>query len=201
MSATGYTYPVIEGKVTELREFVWDCARAFGALVLMRDDPKNAIVPEFEPSTYARDARLKDEADLKRILAMTDEERDAEAEKDRVAEADRRLKSNAESAANRQRCRDMLAKVEAWLPPTPGHENLKKFMVEQLETTIDGNADLYTDPPAVVSGAEWRAQRIENLRRSIGYYAKADAEEVARTAERNVWVKALRESVGEQPRR
>lgn len=36
---TGYTAPVVDGEVTELKEFVWRCARAFGALVYLRDDP------------------------------------------------------------------------------------------------------------------------------------------------------------------
>lgn len=35
---TGYTASVQEGKVTEFRDFAMECARAFGALVMMRDE-------------------------------------------------------------------------------------------------------------------------------------------------------------------
>ena len=40
--ATGYTYPVVEGKITEFSEFALGCARAFGAFMHMRDDNSDA---------------------------------------------------------------------------------------------------------------------------------------------------------------
>jgi len=50
---TGYTYPVVEGKITEFSDFALSCARAFGALITMRDDPHDTPIPEtFEPSDY-----------------------------------------------------------------------------------------------------------------------------------------------------
>lgn len=43
---TGYTADVQSGKVTDFAEYAMNCARAFGALVLMRDDPSDADIPE-----------------------------------------------------------------------------------------------------------------------------------------------------------
>jgi len=36
--ATGYTYPVREGKITDFPTFAWYCAKEFGAFVLDRDN-------------------------------------------------------------------------------------------------------------------------------------------------------------------
>lgn len=48
---TGYTANVPDGITFE--QFVWQCARGMGALVMMRDEPTGAPIPErFEPSDY-----------------------------------------------------------------------------------------------------------------------------------------------------
>lgn len=43
---TGYTYPVCEGKITEFPDFALSCARAFGALISMREEPMDAPLPD-----------------------------------------------------------------------------------------------------------------------------------------------------------
>ena len=48
---TGYTAKIADGQTFE--EFILSCARAFGALVEMRDEPADAPIPEeFKPSAY-----------------------------------------------------------------------------------------------------------------------------------------------------
>ena len=45
---TGYTAPIKDG--ISFNDFMWGCARAFGALIMMRDDPPGTPIPErFEP--------------------------------------------------------------------------------------------------------------------------------------------------------
>jgi hypothetical protein len=49
---TGYTATLTEKDQT-FEQFVWACARNFGALITMRDDPMDAPVPElFELRSY-----------------------------------------------------------------------------------------------------------------------------------------------------
>src|SRR6185437_5714856 len=63
---TGYTYPVTDGKITQFNDFAMSCARAFGALISMRDDPRDApILDEIKPDTKYYDDRIA--ADTKRI--------------------------------------------------------------------------------------------------------------------------------------
>lgn len=50
---TGYTAKLHNGEEQTFPEFVMSCARAFGALITMRDDPADAEIPdEFKPSDY-----------------------------------------------------------------------------------------------------------------------------------------------------
>ena len=50
---TGYTASVADGRVTEFAPFALQCARAMGALIMMRDEPHDAPIPErFEASDY-----------------------------------------------------------------------------------------------------------------------------------------------------
>lgn len=49
--STGYTDCI--GKGADFKQFALGCARAFGALVTMRDEPSNVEIPdEFLPSDY-----------------------------------------------------------------------------------------------------------------------------------------------------
>jgi len=60
---TGYTNCIKDGVTFE--QFVWKCARAMGALVMMRDEPSNAPIPvKFEPSNYYAEEVAKAKAKL-----------------------------------------------------------------------------------------------------------------------------------------
>jgi hypothetical protein len=49
---TGYTYEIEDGSITELNEYVWRCARAMGAMVMMRDKPSGARISIDDCSEY-----------------------------------------------------------------------------------------------------------------------------------------------------
>lgn len=69
--ATGYTHPVAEGTVTDFATFALDCARAFGALITIRDDPPGTPIPdEFTPSTWNAEAKEGAEARLAELMAL-----------------------------------------------------------------------------------------------------------------------------------
>lgn len=80
---TGYTHEVQSGEVTDFPTFTMQCARAFGALIMMRDDPSDAQIPEqFEPSDYNRRARERAVAELQRLQNLTWDEIGAAARAD-----------------------------------------------------------------------------------------------------------------------
>lgn len=194
---TGYTAGVQDGSIKTFEQFAMQCARAFGATVLMRDDALDTPIPEaFEPSDYNAKALAKAQSDLAITEAMSAAECDAAARQEHQETCERYAKYREEERVQRERYNAMLAKVEAWTPPTSEHENMKKFMRDQLTESIRFDCgDYYANDPPLKSGSEWRAERIASLHRQISRSAESQAEEIERTKNRNKWLKQLRESL------
>ena len=195
---TGYTAGVVDGTVTELRDFAMICARALGVCITMRDDPAGTPIPErFEPSPYHAEkiAELNKKRDA--LLALTPEEADAEAAKAR-ADYDLRLKE-AEQKHKDQRARytAMIAKVAPW---EGAPEGIKEFMLSQLNESMEFDCGrpfrMYEDPPAA-SGKDWLTDKLATVNRELAYHLRKDAEENVRVRERNEWLRQLRASLGE----
>lgn len=193
---TGYTVNIKDGITFE--QFTMGCARAFGALVLMRDEPNDAPIPEkLEPNDYHERMLIENKEELKRIevigidkasqLAL-DEWR--ESEKSRI----KRLNENKELRVKYQ---EMLDKALAWIPPTDDHKGLLKFMVDQLEKSIefDCSEEYYSKPTELLSGDDWLEQQKTKVKHSIEYHEKENKAEIERTNSRNSWLKNLRDSL------
>lgn len=192
---TGYTN-IIQDDAT-FPQFLWRCARAFGAMVMMRDDDIDAVPPErFEPDGWHLQESAKAEAALKNMDAMTA----AEAEQECLRKHQERVEYNrrilGEHRELRAKYQAILAQVRDWQPPTKDHEGLKEFMVKQLQDSIDFdcNDDYYAEP-VLLTVNQWRADRSRELLRNIAYHQKGYAEEVERTESRNRWLAELRQSV------
>lgn len=93
----------------------------------------------------------------------------------------------------------MLAKAKAFRAPTAYHEGYAAFLVSQLEESIkfDCSGDYYEKELQPVSFEQWQSQKRAGLIRDMAYHEKANREEIDRTASRNAWVKALKESLAE----
>jgi hypothetical protein len=192
---TGYTYPVVDGKITEFPDFALSCARAFGALISMREEPADAPIPEeFTPATGYYDKRIEaGRARLAEVLVMTTAESDAAAlaeHEKAIADRDRYL---ADKEVEASRVRSMLAKVEAWEPPSSDHEEMKRFMIDQLHTSLPG--DYVPAVPERVDGAAWRSAFIAQLDKQIARDKEERAKEIERASGRTEWVKKLRASL------
>lgn len=194
---TGYTACVGEG--ADFHKYIFGCARAFGALIMMRDDPQDAPIPEaFEPSDYHAKAIKEAQARLDELDRMSLEDAATAAQAAYADAVARNRKVMADNDALRAKYQAMLARVEQWKPPTTDHEGLKKFMREQLESSIDfdcKNEYYLRNMPVQMTALEWRSEQVEQARRDIGYHSKEHAEEVGRAHTRTDWVKALRESL------
>lgn len=196
---TAYTAPVGDGKITEFSAFAMLCARAFGALIEMRDDDLNKPIPkEFEPSNYHADQATVAAARLNSLYAMTNHEADeaaAQSHADDMVAFTRRVKEKNDT---RLRYAIMLKKVEDFTPPTPEHEGLKKFMRQQLSESIDFDCVVtkYDVPPTALTGSEWREKEIAKARRGIEYHSEEHTKEIERVRGRNKWLRDLRVSLG-----
>ena len=197
---SGYTYKIHDGEPVTFPEFVMSCARAFGALVVMRDDPADAPIPDkFTVAPWYAERVAKARDDLAKAREMTDDDAVRLAAEENESHADSIKRINGTAAAVRQRYDKMMAEVAAWQPPTEEHEDLKRFMTEQLQQSweFDGVPYTGTEQP-VLDAPTYRAQKIDQAVRELRYAEKSYDEEVDRVAKRNAWVSELRRSL-EQP--
>ena len=193
---TGYTAPIADGITFE--QFVMGCARGFGALIMMRDEPANAPIPErFEPSDYHLCKLDEAHSRFDEISSLTPEACEhLAAQQYHDAETQRRIRIK-EIGELRQKYDAMIQAVDEWAPPSAEHIHLKEFMRKQLTESIDFDCDAsyYAIETPRLSGQVWLEQQLEKARRDIAYHEQQHKEEVERTNRRNEWLRLLRESL------
>jgi len=194
---TGYTAGVQSGEIKKFDEFAMRCARNFGALIMMREEPMDAPIPnEFQPSSYHLEAKAKAERRLAELVAM-DEDRCRDEALARFQEQVKVYEERkAEKALEETRYRTMLMEVRAWTPPTPDHQGLKDFMVQQLEESIEHDCSTkYMTEPVLFPGREWHVNQVAAVQHEVQYHTKELIEEEKRARTRTEWVKSLRLSL------
>lgn len=197
---TGYTAPVMDGKVTDVKDFAADCARAFGAFIHQRDDSMSASLKYPEPpddSYYVR-ALAEAKAELARWRSLNEEEKYAEWS-DYVKQRTLSLhKATATSAEQRARYENMLIQVHAIDVPSM-LQNFKDFMVEQLEESIKfdcGDGKFENDYYRVQSYSEWHDHKNERVLRDVVYYEKELTKEWDRYNERVKYIDTMADTFG-----
>jgi hypothetical protein len=194
---TGYTAKLYEGEEQTFEEFALTIARAFSHIEL-RDTPLGPIPTILKkPDTTWRD---RDIARAEKVIDEVSKMSVEEATKRANDEADeyhaKRISENEERKAREDRYRAMLKQVVAWTPPTERHEGLKKYMIEQLNQSIDFDCKEYSYPDPTRDGEEWKEKQLESARTSLVRATEGRAEEIQRTNDNNLWAKQLFESLG-----
>lgn len=194
---TGYTAGVADGTITDFKEYALQCARAFGACVMLRDDPLSSEIPEFEPSDYYAKKLSRLEAELSAFMGMNPAERRSLYEAEQVKRMEERELGLTRKREERARYESMLAKAKAFKSPSPDHDGYAKFIVEQLEQSIDFDCDTsYYDKQKIPSFDQWQDEKLNELIFSIKRARSSVKEEQERTDDRNKWVKKLKEALG-----
>lgn len=192
---TGYTAKLCDKEVP-FKEFALTCARNFGALVEMREDGLEVPIPEqFEVSHYHEEAMRKALLQLAALSKMSLAEAELKAEEEYQEAKARWEKSNKAQIATRDRLLSMRAQVTNWQPPSPDHEGLKSFMIEQLDSTLRYDGTIHPFSIKKQSGLEWIRHQEESARRDIEYHKSEQKKEEKRTQERNLWLAQLRASL------
>ena len=189
---TGYTSDVKDGKINDFKTFALRCARAFGALVEMRDDSLDASIRENKISPYYEENLIRSKQEYNNVvhwsfenalLAQQDEIRQQEKEQSEIRN---------KMFLTRQRYNEMLSKVKEWDPPTSEHFGLKNFMINQLEESIKSDCDpsIY-EIETFLSPEEYKHNKLQRIYSDIVYYENKKKEEEERVTERNKWIKDL----------
>ena len=192
---TGYTAALYEGEDVSFRDFVLRCSRAMGAAVLLRDHD-SSVVPTPENvnggsgyyTSRLQDARTE-------LLHWQELKGPALEEATETFNAAQR-QGLADDEAKRVRIGEsytgMIDQVEAWEPPTPDHQGLKDFMLQQLNDSLEHDASP-TDPrwyQEYLPG-DLRDMKIGNLTQEIERLEKSAEEDKERDQGRVEWVEAL----------
>lgn len=186
---TGYTHAIKDG--ISFRDFALSCARNFGALISMRDESMDAPIPtEIKPSTHYAEALAEARAELERLSALSFDEWHALSLQEYQQKRARHEQRKQENAELRKKYQVMLQQVEAWQPPTPEHEGMKKFMREQIEDSMRFDCIDGPEPEPVLSD-DWCSKRLTEAARKVAYYTNEHAKEVKRCQERTAWIQAL----------
>jgi hypothetical protein len=193
---TGYTSDIKNG--ITFKQFIMGCARAFGALIEMREEPMTATIPDkFSESKYYDEKLLDANADLSRIQSMTKEECEQvslDAHRIQVTSNNKHIQEHLDL---QKKYEAMLAEVHKWIPPSKDHTELKEFMIKQIEESIkfDCNIEYYKKPVKLLNGIEWKEQRMKSIVHDIEYYQEEKVKETDRIYGRNKWLLQLRESL------
>jgi hypothetical protein len=165
----------------------------------MREEPLSKEIPEeFKPSDYHLKAEEKAHAELEDVSLMSLQ--------DCQFQADQKYRNEYEAVEGgiRKTCRleirykKLLAKVEAWKPPTKDHIGLKEFMLDQIRISMPASTDhKFYQYPVKQTGESWKKARIEKLIKDIEYHHAEYTKECQRNKERNNWIKSLRKSLEE----
>lgn len=191
---TGYTAKLMEEGQT-FPEFAMTCARAFGATISMRDDPHDKPIPKFEPSDYHIKALARAKAEYARLQEMGGSERIAFGEQQRQLEIERCQAILTKDREENERLIAMRLQVEAWTPPTPDHEGMKRFMLQQIDTSMNTCNSLYLKRAEEKAPVHYYAEAVLSAERDIKYHAAEHAKELAKVDSHNEWVQRLRESL------
>ena len=195
--ATGYTACVEDGVTFE--EFVWKCARAFGANIMMRDDPQDAKIKQYEPDSYHMDRIKEARSRLAELETMTIKQAEVLCKTEFSAAMVRWNEARDRMAALATKYNTMIGLVSAWVPPTKDHNGLKEFMLKQLADSLewDCHSDEYQEKqrPVLKPAGQWISKKIEETKRDITYHTTHYEAEVKSTNERNAWNNALHASV------
>jgi len=180
---TGYTAAVVDGTVTDLKTFALQCARGMGALITADTEYHDR-----ELSTARARLSELEGMDLAARTAAT-EAYNAEVEA-------RNEKSVAENTEQRNRYNSMIAQVVKW---KGAPEGIKEFMLDQLHRGRD--FDCHDNPtefnPKPLAVSDWYREELRKATWAIGYHEGERAKEIARTAERNAWLRQLHDSLAE----
>lgn len=190
---TGYTCKVQDGSVVELKDYILDCARQFGALVHMREDGKYAEIRYREVSDYHLKELNKAYARLEEVKKMTDEEVQNKIDqdyKDNIESMDRILKNKKDSE---KKYSAMIDKVYGWEPPTENHKDLKEFAIKQLQDSLKWDCDCTYLEQKIrkETVSEYREGMIKYCLRDIEYHSSSYKKELESVEEANKWIDDL----------
>jgi len=191
---TGYTAGILDGTTKDFNEFARLCSRNF--IIHLRDEPMSSKYKARTPSNYHSKEIAKAKFKLKECESLTDEEIIIKEKASLIESRGYHTGAKSLDEENKLRLKHFLEKAKAYKPPTKKHDGIAKFMVDQLEKTIDFdcNSNYHTDELEKinsrienVNAEETRSEMKLEATKDIAYHTIENEEELKRCREHNKW--------------
>ncbi len=193
---TGYTASIKDG--ITFQEFALNCARAFGALITLRDAPSDTPIPdEIVQDDYYLTSKKEALERLQEAQSLTIEK----AEKLALAKYENELirvqKSIDENNELEIKYTKMLTCAIEYKAPSKDHENYRQFMIDQIKESISFDCGHHAkfEDVKLQTAQEYIDGEIKNAEWNVGYYTKKYEEECERCAARTLWIQQLKQSL------
>lgn len=194
---SGHTAKIAEGMT--FPEFALQCATSFMRYEDAQGRPTLADDPSVREQHFYADMLLEKKAELKTFEGLSNDEIRAEYEKSVTESTEYRAKQRKEKNELREKYTAILAQVDAWVPPSETHRNFKKFMIDQLQSSIDWDCNTEYDDREDSKPVEplnvWYRNRVTSMKRDVEHYTEKAAKEHQNIEEQLRWVKDLRDSL------
>ncbi len=196
---TGYTCDIDKGQSFE--DFALNCARAFGACAHQRDDTFARKPKLREKDTYHVEGLAKAVEKLNALNAMSADEKIAYGEKLKNDAIDRHQEYFNNKVMLRNKYDVMLVKVVSWNPPSPSHQELKNFMADQINKSIEFDCNTKYDMEELTRLASTPPiqeynKALKDAQWSVDYHREQLAKSETNFEESNKWIMALYDSLG-----
>lgn len=194
---TGYTYKLVN-QGQSFPEFSMRCARAFSALAHMMDQPMDAPIPDvFKPSDYYTKALQEAQETLAHLERMTPQQAVAYGDAKRREEIEMTNAPPAKQVAERARLYAMQTQVNAWIPPSSDHDSLKRFMLDQINISLNdaGYAESNEVETDSKSCTGYYHDALIYARIDVSACTEELEKQRQRCARNTNWVRLLRESL------
>lgn len=201
---TGYTAGIISGEIKTFQDFAKQCMRAFGVTIHMRDESMDKEYKPRIPSDY----HTKKLEELKKQLEIANTYSDENLIELKKSELEKELEYHNKRITE---IRESKLKLETFLEssvkynvPTPEHEGIKNFMIDQIQETIDFDCSTkYHDEKVFEISTQLsnlnanviRFEMIKNIQKDIDYHVKEQNIEIKRCAESNQWAEVFLSSL------
>lgn len=192
---TGYTEFICNDKVKTAEEFLLLCTSAFGYMAEFKDDPLSVPIDvRFVPSDYHEKALQREKEYLESYRRMTPEAIHFANMQDNNKQIEQLENARAKWQAENEKLQPILEGLEKWVPPTPEHEALKRFAIEQVKISLNDLSWL-PESLAMRTDEEWIDSRIKNSIEAIDYHEKGIQKDIETAEKKNRWLDALKKSV------
>ena len=201
---TGYTAPILEGKITNFKDYAKLCMRAFGATIHMRDESLETEYVKRTPDNYHTNSLKKYQERFDELTNMSDEELFNEKTSEIKKNIEYRKQKFIEENDNRLKLLSILEDVDKWKPPTEEHQGIKKFMREQITETLKYDAEPkyhelqikeYEEKLGNINVSEIREEYFKDIKQKIKYQTEQIYEEIKRVDSSNKWVETFLNSL------